>query len=145
MNLRTVSLIGYGIAVIAEVFVWEKNYILSNNPIVIIIQLCSIGLMIWARITFGRRSFHAGANSTEGELVTNGPYRWLRHPIYASIIYFFWACVISYPFIETITAAIFISGGLFLRMIIEERFLLVANKEYASYSKRTKRIIPFLF
>ena len=101
--------------------------------------------MIWARITFGRRSFHAEANSTEGDLVTSGPYRWLRHPIYASIIYFFWACVIPYPFIETITAAIFVSGGLFVRMILEERFLLVAYKEYAAYSKRTKRIIPFLF
>ena len=145
MNLRIVSLIAFGIAVIAEVFVWEKNYILSNNPITIIIQLCSIGLMIWARITFGRRSFHAGANSTEGDLVTSGPYRWLRHPIYASIIYFFWASVISYPFIETIIAAIFISGGLFVRMIIEEKFLLVAYKEYTAYSKRTKRIIPFLF
>lgn len=145
MNLRIVSLIAYGIAVIAEVFVWEKNYILSNNPLAIIIQLSSIGLMIWARITFGRRSFHAEANSTEGDLVTSGPYRWLRHPIYASIIYFFWACVIPYPFIETITAAIFVSSGLFVRMILEERFLLVAYKEYTAYSKRTKRIIPFLF
>jgi protein-S-isoprenylcysteine O-methyltransferase Ste14 len=101
--------------------------------------------MIWARITFGLRSFHATANTTQGKLVTNGPYRWLRHPIYAALIYFFWASVISYPYMETIAGVILISVGLFVRMILEEKFLRVAYDEYAAYSKRTKRIIPFLF
>jgi protein-S-isoprenylcysteine O-methyltransferase Ste14 len=145
MTLKIGSLIALGIAVLGVLFLLDKNYIFSKNPITIIIQLCSVGLMIWARITFGLRSFHATANTTKGELVTNGPYRWLRHPIYAALIYFFWASVISYPFIETIAAVILISGGLFVRMILEEKFLLVAYDEYAAYSKRTKRIIPFLF
>ncbi len=145
MNLRIVSLIGYTIAVIAAVYLWEVNCIFSNNPITITIQICSVGLMIWARITFGRRSFHAAANTTEGELVTSGPYRWLRHPVYASIIYFFLACLIPYPFIKTFVGIFLICGGLFVRMIIEEKFLLVAYAEYADYSKRTKRVIPFLF
>ena len=101
--------------------------------------------MIWARITFGLRSFHATANTTKGKLVTNGPYRWLRHPIYASLIYFFGASVISYPFIETIAAVILISGGLITRMLLEEKFLLEAYEEYAEYSTCTRRIIPFIF
>lgn len=145
MKSKIGSLIAFGIAVIGVLFLLDNNYILSKNPITIIIQLLSLGLIIWARITFGLRSFHATANTTKGKLVTNGPYRWLRHPIYAAAIYLFWACVISYPFIETIAAVILISGGLFVRMILEEKFLLVAYDEYAAYYKRTKRIIPFLF
>lgn len=145
MNLRAISLIGFGIAVLSAFFLAWKHYILSSNPVTIIIQICSAGLMIWARITFGTRSFHAAADTSKGGLVTNGPYRWLRHPIYASLIYFFCACIISYPFIETIVAVILICGGLFVRMIIEEKFLLATYKEYAEYSKRTKRIIPFIF
>ena len=47
--------------------------------------------MVAARITFGRRSFHAAANPTEGGLVTTGPYAYIRHPIYAAILYFVWA------------------------------------------------------
>jgi len=139
------SLIALGFVFIGALFLVDKNYILSKNPITIIIQICSIGLMIWARITFGFRSFHAAANTTKGGLVTNGPYQWLRHPIYASIIYFFWACLISYPFKETIVAVILIIGGLFARMLLEEKFLLLAYEEYAAYSKDSKRIIPFLF
>ena len=145
MTLKIVSLIALGFAILGVLFLFERNYIFSKNPITIIIQLCSAGLMIWARITFGHRSFHPTANTTKGELVTNGPYNWLRHPIYASIIYFFGACIISYPFIETIAAVILIGGGLFVRMLLEEKFLVVAYKDYTAYSKRTKRIIPFLF
>ena len=145
MALKIGSLIAFGFALLGALSLLDKNYIFSKNPITIIIQLCSAGLMIWARITFGFRSFHAAASTTKGELVTNGPYRWLRHPIYASLIYFFWACVISYPFIETIASVILISGGLFVRMLIEEKFLLAAYEEYAEYSKCAKRIIPFMF
>jgi protein-S-isoprenylcysteine O-methyltransferase Ste14 len=123
----------------------EKKYIFSSNPISIIIQVCAFLLMIWARITFGMRSFHAAANTTEGRLVTNGPYRWFRHPIYAAIIYFFIGCIISFPYIETIGAVLLIIAGLSVRMILEEKSLLATYGDYAAYCKKTKRIIPFVF
>jgi protein-S-isoprenylcysteine O-methyltransferase Ste14 len=143
--LKTGSLTGLGIAVVGLFYLVTKNYIFTKNPIVIIIQLCSIVFMIWARITFGIRSFHATANTTKGGLVTNGPYRWLRHPIYAAVIYFSWASVISFPFIDTILAVILISVGLFVRMILEEKSLKLTYDNYVEYSKHTKRIIPFIF
>ena len=145
MNLRIASLIAFEIAVVGAIYLLYNNSILSKNPVSICVQLLSAILMIWARYTFGFRSFHAAANTTKGQLVTNGPYRWLRHPIYASLIYFFWASVIAYPTIKTIAAVVLISSGLFVRMIIEEKFLLATYDNYAEYSKRTKRIVPFLF
>lgn len=145
MTFKFGSLIGFGIAILGLLLLLDKNYILSKNPITIFIQLCSIAFMIWARITFGLRSFHVTANTTKGKLVTTGPYRWLRHPIYAAIIYFSLASIIAYPFIETIVGVVLIGVGLFLRMILEEKSLLITYEEYAEYSKRTKRIIPFLF
>ena len=145
MVLKYGSLIALAFAVLGIVFLINKEYIFSSNPIAIVIQGLAGGLMIWSRITFGLRSFHAAANTTKGELVTKGPYSVLRHPIYASLIYFFWACVISYPFLETIAAVCLITGALFARMLIEERFLMATYDEYAAYSKRTKRVIPYLF
>jgi protein-S-isoprenylcysteine O-methyltransferase Ste14 len=133
-----------GIAFAGIIIFIQKDFILSKNPVTIFIQLCSIALMIWARITFGARSFHAGANTTEGKLVTNGPYRWLRHPIYAAVIYFFGGCVISYPFLLAIIAYLLIIGGLVVRMILEEKALMATYADYAAYSLRTKRVIPFV-
>jgi protein-S-isoprenylcysteine O-methyltransferase Ste14 len=101
--------------------------------------------MIWARIIFGLRSFHVTANTTKGELVTTGPYRWLRHPIYAAIMYFAFAAIISYPFIDAIAAFMLISAGLLFRIVLEEKELLKTYDNYAEYSKHAKRIIPFIY
>jgi protein-S-isoprenylcysteine O-methyltransferase Ste14 len=145
MNLKIVSLIAFGIALVGVLYLVDKNYIFSKNPISIAIQVCAAGLMIWARLTFGIRSFNATANATEGKLVTNGPYHWLRHPIYASLIYFFTASIISFPSIHTVIAVCLIIVGLVARMLLEEKSLLITYDSYADYAKKTKRIIPFVF
>ena len=65
--------------------------VVSVNPLVIACQAVAVFLMLWSRVTFGRRSFHASATPTDGGLVTIGPYRFLRHPIYGSVCLFAWA------------------------------------------------------
>lgn len=119
MILKLSSLIAFGVAIIGLVFLIYHQYIISDNPVVIIIQVCSFGLMIWARITFGARSFHATANTTKGKLVTNGPYKYFRHPIYAAVIYFFSASLIAFPFKETAVAVFLIIAGLFVSLLLE--------------------------
>ena len=143
--LKLGSLLGLACAIIGLSYMILNNGILSTNPIGIIVQVCAAALMIWARITFGSRSFHATANTTAGGLVTNGPYRFLRHPIYAAIIYFAWAAALSDRRIYILGAATFISVGLIARMLIEEKFLNSEYSDYKSYSEKTVRLIPFLF
>lgn len=145
MIIKYGSLIAFGIALIGAAFLFFHKNIITENPIAIFIQICSFGLMIWARIVFGFRSFHAAANTTKGKLVTSGPYRYFRHPIYAAVIFFFCASIIAYPFIENFMALFLIIGGLFVRMLFEEKSLLNTYEDYVTYSKKTKRIIPFLF
>jgi protein-S-isoprenylcysteine O-methyltransferase Ste14 len=101
--------------------------------------------MIWARFTFGVRSFHAAANPTEGGIVTTGPYHFIRHPIYAAVFYFIAAGAISQPGIQSLTAAALASLMLFIRLRSEEILLIGRYPEYAAYSKQTSRIIPFVF
>ncbi|MFZ1799430.1 MAG: isoprenylcysteine carboxylmethyltransferase family protein [Chitinophagaceae bacterium] len=103
MNISFPSLIAFALAVVGVLYLYEKNYIFSNNPVSIGIQVFAVGLMVWARLTFGMRSFHAAANATKGKLVTNGPYHWFRHPIYAALIYFFAASIISFPFMKRLS------------------------------------------
>ena len=139
------SVLGFVIAVIGLAFLIYNHYIISENPIILIAQLMAFCLMIWARLTFKFRSFHLTANTTKGGLVTSGPYKWLRHPIYAAVIYFGWICFIAFPNIEASIAATFITGGLFIRMILEEKALNEEYPEYPEYSKRAKRLIPFIY
>ena len=47
--------------------------VFANSPLAIAVQIEAALLMIWARLTFGMRSFHLAANPTAGGLVTTGP------------------------------------------------------------------------
>ena len=144
MYLKISSILGYLLAVSGSVYLLYTDQLFSENPFVIAIQIFAGLLMIWSRITFGLRSFYAVADTTKGELVTKGPYHFLRHPIYISIIYFVGAALISYPFFEVLLAFLAVFIGLFIRMILEEKFLIKMYPAYIAYSKRTKRFIPFV-
>jgi len=101
--------------------------------------------MIWARVTFGMRSFHAAANPTEGGIVTTGPYRFLRHPIYAAILYFLWTGVASHASVLSVTAGVVATLGIAGRIVTEERLVTERYPEYREYAARTKRVVPFVF
>lgn len=117
----------------------------SANPIVIAVQVASALLLIWARVAFGMRSFHAAANPTEGGLVTNGPYRLIRHPIYASIRVFVWAGILRYWSVATCACGVWIVICALVRIFAEEKLVTARYPEYADYAKRTRRMIPFVF
>lgn len=98
--------------------------------------------MIWARLTFRWRSFHTAANPTAGGIVTNGPYRFIRHPIYAAVIYFLSASVIAHPSGPTFGAVLIADLALCVRLRAEEMLLLAQYPEYGDYARRTSRILP---
>jgi protein-S-isoprenylcysteine O-methyltransferase Ste14 len=117
----------------------------SLSPIVIVIQVFGFGLMIWARVTFGRRSFHATASPTEGGLVTAGPYRFIRHPIYSSVLIMTWAGAIGNFSVTNVMFCVLTSAGAFVRILSEETLVRARYPEYNAYAQKTKRFIPFVF
>ena len=143
--LKITSIIAFAVTIAGLLFLVYHNSIISNNIIAITIQILSVLLMIWARVVFGIKSFHAPANTYKEKLVTNGPYKWLRHPIYAAVIYFFLASIIAYPNIKTIIAVLSIIISTIVRMLLEEKTLSENFEAYDAYYKQTKRFIPFVF
>jgi len=85
-RMKFLSILGLLIMVVGiMVLILTWNAVSWNIP-ACIIQVCAFALMVWARKTFGNRSFHASADPTEGGLVTTGPCRYFRHPIYAAVL-----------------------------------------------------------
>jgi protein-S-isoprenylcysteine O-methyltransferase Ste14 len=145
MNLRNASIAGYFILVVSLVLLVAQSAIIASGIFPLAVQGLSVVLMVWARTTFGKRSFHAGADPTQGGLVTSGPYKYIRHPIYASVLYFMWAGVCSHPEYLNITLGIIGTLGISLRIYAEEQLVVVQYPQYTEYAARTKRIIPYLF
>jgi protein-S-isoprenylcysteine O-methyltransferase Ste14 len=100
--------------------------------------------MVWARLTFGLRSLHAAATPTAGGLVTTGPYRLMRHPIYSAILLFLWAGVASHLSPLSVVLGVLATGAIAVRLSTEERLVIMRYPEYAAYAARTRRVIPFV-
>lgn len=90
----------------------------------------------------------AGKQSFEKttQLVTTGPYHFIRHPLYASLLYLAWGVTLKQVNLISILLAIIASLTLVLTAVYEERENLTKfGDEYASYMKHSKRFIPFIF
>jgi protein-S-isoprenylcysteine O-methyltransferase Ste14 len=144
-SLKTYSVAGYALMVAALAALAYLGGLFSPSVVVIAVQILSVFLLIWARATFGSRSFHYAANPTEGGLVTSGPYRYIRHPIYASVLYFATAGVAANLSLVNVVFLGLLGLGVALRIYCEEKLVIQQYPDYAEYASRTKRIIPFLF
>jgi len=100
---------------------------------------------LWARVTFGRRSFHAAADPTAGGLVNTGPYRYLRHPIYTAVCLFVWPPAIGSGSPRALAFAALVTAGAIIRMLCEESMLVRQYPAYRDYARTTKRMVPFVF
>jgi protein-S-isoprenylcysteine O-methyltransferase Ste14 len=145
MKFKILSIIAFAFGVLALVILVIRHGVFSLSPIVILFQVLAVSLMIWARITFGRRSFHFAANPTSGDLITSGPYRYIRHPVYSAIVIFTIAGVAANLSLVNIILGLVVVSGMIIRALCEERLLHSQYPEYAEYSKHTWRMIPFVF
>jgi len=78
-------------------------------------------------------------------LATSGIYRWIRHPMYSAVLLAMLAAVLAdlQPWRLVVWFALL--GVLVAKLQREERYLLQRFAEYASYRKRTWRLLPWLW
>jgi protein-S-isoprenylcysteine O-methyltransferase Ste14 len=143
--MRPLSLLGFLLIVIALGILLALRAVFSPKPWAIALQITAALLMLWARVTFGMRSFHADAKPTAGGLVTTGPYRYIRHPIYAAICLFVWAGVLAHLSPIAIGLGLLATIGVLVRIRCEEALVTESYPEYRDYSARTKRLLPGLW
>ena len=143
--MRRLSLLGFALIVIALGALLSMHAVFTPKPWAIALQIAAALLMLWARVTFGMRSFHADARPTAGGLVTTGPYRYIRHPIYAAIGVFVWAGILAHLSPLTIVLGVVATIGILVRIRCEETLVTKLYPDYRDYSARTKRLFPGLW
>jgi len=144
VNPVSLSKVGLAMATLGVWILVFTQSLFASGAIAIAVQVGATLLMLWARFTFGLRSFHAAANPTEGGLMKRGPYQYLRHPIYAAVLYFLWAGVATHLDVLSGSMGLLVSVGLVIRMFVEEQLMAQHYPEYSAYAARTKRLVPFI-
>ena len=103
-----------------------------------------LGLAIWARRNIGRNWGTPMSQKEEPELITGGPYRLARHPIYAGILLAGVGTAIGLSWsglVVVALAAIYFGYS----ATVEERYLTEQFPHaYPAYKHSTKMLIPFI-
>ncbi|MBU2612072.1 MAG: isoprenylcysteine carboxylmethyltransferase family protein [Chloroflexi bacterium] len=80
------------------------------------------------------------------QLVTRGIYHYIRHPLYASLLYLAWGIFFKSPSLLDGCLAAVATAFLYATARADESECLIKfGEEYAGYMKTTKMFIPFLF
>jgi protein-S-isoprenylcysteine O-methyltransferase Ste14 len=143
--LKALSIVGYLGMVAGIIGLFATGNLFSPFPFIIAVQIGATGLMFWARSAFGWRSFHVAANTTEGGLVTRGPYKYIRHPIYTGMTVFGVAGSIAHRSWVGGLLGLFIAFCALLRIFCEEVLVKKRYPEYEQYAATTWRMIPYIF
>ena len=104
-----------------------------------------LGLAVWARLHLGRNWGTPMTQKVEPELVTSGPYRLARHPIYSGILI---AGIGTAVALSWLWLTAFALAGIYFvyAATVEERYLAERfPNDYPPYKRSTKMLVPFLF
>jgi len=103
-----------------------------------------IALAIWARVHLGRNWGMPMTQKAEPELVTSGPYRVVRHPIYTGLLLGLLGTALANNLLGLVVVAV-LGACFYYSASVEERNLTAAfPAAYPAYRAGTKMLIPFV-
>jgi protein-S-isoprenylcysteine O-methyltransferase Ste14 len=79
----------------------------------------------------------------EGRLSTNGLYRYVRHPMYTSVLILALGIAVQSGSTIKYLLVILLYVLFYLKSVFEEKYLRLKYSNYAEYSARIPRFIPF--
>jgi protein-S-isoprenylcysteine O-methyltransferase Ste14 len=111
----------------------------------IVIFFSGLAFAVWARLYLGRNWGSPMSQKVDPELITNGPYRRVRHPIYSGIILGLVGTAVAIGWSWLIAAALL--GAYFIySAVMEERYMAgLFPDTYPEYRRTTKMLVPFIF
>ncbi|TNE44311.1 MAG: isoprenylcysteine carboxylmethyltransferase family protein [Deltaproteobacteria bacterium] len=125
---------------------WQQSGHLVLHIVGLSFGILGLLLLFWTHWTLGKHWTPALQLRTEHSLVTTGPYRWVRHPMYTSLIVFFSgvALLSGHPLVQT-PAAVFVL--FFVTRIPSEEAMLKRRfgEDYEAYAQRSSALVPFVW
>ncbi len=83
--------------------------------------------------------------SVDAVLITQGPYRYIRHPMYTAVLLGCFAFVIIYFNFIRLSFFILLFINLVIKLHWEESMLKKKFDGYRKYSEATHKLIPFIY
>ena len=142
-TVKIISKLALPITLLAGLYLLLSGNLFSVNPF-LVVQLLAIAVMPWARRSFQPGQFNIHAEPKEGQLISSGPYKFIRHPMYASALVIIWGGILGHFSLVNLIVGLIVTVTISIRIMVEEQFLLNTYPEYADFSRKTKLIVPFI-
>lgn len=120
---------------------------LTQAAVVAAMMAAAVALFVGASRAMGRNWSIRARTRTDHELVQEGPFRWVRNPIYLAMFLFMLALAIAFGHPRQLLPAIPVFAiGTWLRVQAEERLLRnMFGSAYDAYAARVRRFVPGVF
>jgi|YelNatPaOPRAMG01_1025707.scaffolds.fasta_scaffold04993_2 protein-S-isoprenylcysteine O-methyltransferase Ste14 len=141
--IRSATLVAVQLAAI--VYLALTGHLLAA-PRWIWLQIAGIALTLWAVAVVDPRRVKITPEPARGmRLVTRGPYRFIRHPMYTAVLLFTLGWLTTRPTFSRLLVWLILLADLILKAEYEESLLVRRFPEYRAYRQRTKRFVPFVY
>jgi protein-S-isoprenylcysteine O-methyltransferase Ste14 len=110
-----------------------------------VLLLLGLGLAVWARVYLGRNWGMPMTERAEPELVTAGPYRLVRHPIYSGMLLGTLGTALAINIYWLIAVAVMGIYFIYSARVEEGNLARSFPDSYPAYRSRTKMLVPFVF
>jgi len=109
------------------------------------ITIAGMAFAVWARMHIGRNWSRSVTLKEDHELITSGPYRLVRHPIYTGILTGLAGSAIALAQVRGVIGFAMIAILMWLKLSREERFMREQfGERYNAYAQRVAALVPFV-
>jgi protein-S-isoprenylcysteine O-methyltransferase Ste14 len=118
----------------------------SSAGLGLAVEAVGLAIRLWSMRTLGA-SYSRTLRTTDGQpVVDTGPYRWVRHPGYLGSVLTWTGFALTSQNLPTVVSIAGLLAGAYRRRIAAEEELLTRDLPgYPDYSRRTKKLVPFVW
>lgn len=128
------------------VYILVSGPLLANGMNGMLIESAGLFLGVLAIFTMKPGNFNISPRiKPNGNLVTTGPYRIIRHPMYLAQIIAVLPLITDYFSWYRLGAIVLLTITLLFKIEYEEKQLVKHFPDYTAYTKTTKKLIPGLY
>jgi protein-S-isoprenylcysteine O-methyltransferase Ste14 len=142
------------VLIIFNIKYWFTNPFSLHQIFSWILLFISIWFVVAGTITLKKQGKQKNIRSEENlyaiektsELVKTGIYKYIRHPLYSSLLFLTGGIFLKHPDWILLNVAVFAITFLYLTARVDEKECInYFGETYREYMKTTKRFIPFIF
>jgi protein-S-isoprenylcysteine O-methyltransferase Ste14 len=109
-----------------------------------LLLILGLAFAVWARLHLGRNWGMPATRRVAPELISSGPYTYVRHPIYSGLLLAGVGTSVAINVIGVVIVALLIPYFLYAARVEEHNMTAVFPEAYPAYQKRSRLLIPFL-